>query len=172
MLTPTSRNGDSWLSKRHAEPNAACVLHSVSRTLTTNQPGVAGTRPDGPASSRASSTMLPPSLWAPNDRGPRSLGEEEVPGSADRGEAQLAVELLRPVELLGDEEGDGVAARAGLAERPRDDCAGQAAVAEPRPREHTLDLPDLAVGVQLAVTRDLAVGVAAEVAGTARHAVD
>src|SRR5919206_2528952 len=56
MLIPSSGNGAfSRLSKTHPEPNASCVIHAVSRTLTTNQPSPAGSKPENVSCSCASS---------------------------------------------------------------------------------------------------------------------
>ena len=58
---PNCGNSNFWLSKSHAEPDGCFspfsdVHHSASRTFTTNQPSLAGARPEPESSSRASGT--------------------------------------------------------------------------------------------------------------------
>src|SRR4051794_16184645 len=55
-LMPSCGNDTSWLSNPHPEPNVLDNHHSASRTFTTNQPSLAGARPEPESSSRASST--------------------------------------------------------------------------------------------------------------------
>ena len=56
MLTATCGNSASLFSNLTSEPNGFEALQAASRTLTTNQPSSAGTRPDPESSSRASGT--------------------------------------------------------------------------------------------------------------------
>src|SRR5881227_3159442 len=60
MLSPSCENGAlSRLSNTQPEPNASCVAHAVSRTLTTNHPSPAGARPAG-VSCNWASVIAPP----------------------------------------------------------------------------------------------------------------
>src|SRR4051794_35901910 len=54
MLMPSCANEASPLSNTQPEPNWSVVTHSVSRTLTTNQPSPDGESPAPASSSRAS----------------------------------------------------------------------------------------------------------------------
>ena len=54
MLMPNCGNHASRLSNTHPEPNVSDVIHSVSRTFTTNQPSPVGARPAPESSSCAS----------------------------------------------------------------------------------------------------------------------
>src|SRR5919201_2813832 len=68
IVKPRSGNGASSPSKMHAAPSAAFVTQAASRTLTTNQPSLAGVRPASCCSSRASSTISSAplqSVWPP-----------------------------------------------------------------------------------------------------------
>src|SRR5438132_4096740 len=61
MLIPSCGNGAlSRPSNTQPEPNASCVTHLVSRTLTTNHPSPAGSKPPGVSCSWASSVIHPP----------------------------------------------------------------------------------------------------------------
>src|SRR5215217_4644906 len=82
-------------------------------------------------------------------------GKHELPDPADPVEAQLPVELLRPVALICDQEDQIVAALPCLLQSLGDGCPGQTPLPEPAKCEDILDLCRLPVGIELAVARDL-----------------
>ena len=54
MLTPSCENSAASPSNTQPEPNVFDTHHSTSRTFTTNQPSLAGARPEPESSSCAS----------------------------------------------------------------------------------------------------------------------
>src|SRR5215204_4503969 len=99
-------------------------------------------------------------------RDPQGAGalacQEELRQAPDRVEAELPVELLRPVVPVRDEEHEIGALRARFLCRPKHDGARVALAAVHLLRGHILDLADALSDVEVAPAHDLAVGSDAE----------
>src|SRR5919108_4288946 len=84
----------------------------------------------------------------------RSASEQKVPDAADRLEAELAVELLRPVVGRGDDEVEVAPGRERVLEGAPHDRLCEPATSVPLEGHHALDLPRAGAEKELAVARD------------------
>src|SRR6187200_1029165 len=163
-VKPTPSKWTSLLNMTCRCPNARCKTNGTSaarvpsaRTGPTCRVELRRIpRTKGPGSG----PCLPPTGDVSRPSG--DLRKQELPDPADLVEAQLRVQLFRPVVAVCDQESEVMARCTRGRQRTHHGRPGEAAVPEPLERQHVFDLADSGFVVQLAVASDLAVDAARE----------
>ena len=167
-----------WLPVNRGYPSDLVVrdsgrgvdLHELTTPSSRREPRfeLLRTAPShGPSHSEGVGASLPPLFLSRT----AVTTSKEIPDAARRLEAELAVQLLRPVGGLGaEEEGEVVAGAARRSERPPPRPSRAHPAAETLQRHHALNLARSPVREQLAIAADVAVGTGGEVTDVDRAA--